>query len=56
MPYVASEPSEVAVIDANAVAMGVDMDQLMMRCSRTASMYSRNKGRVDRADQNNGYG
>ena len=28
------EPSEVAVIDANAAAMGVDMDQLMIRAAQ----------------------
>ncbi|DAC13549.1 MAG TPA: NAD(P)H-hydrate dehydratase [Candidatus Poseidoniales archaeon] len=28
------DPSEVAVIDANAVAMGVDMDQLMIRAAQ----------------------
>ena len=28
------EPSEVAVIDANAAAMGVDMDLLMIRAAQ----------------------
>ena len=28
------EPLEVAVIDANAAAMGVDMDQLMIRAAQ----------------------